>query len=72
MNSKNISVRLRPENVDDFYLLKEFLSNKDPLLTDINNNQLVNYCINLAIDYHSEQIESLKKKKRNVHNEDKQ
>lgn len=64
MNSKNISVRLRPENYEDFYILKEIMSDKDPLRQDYNNNQLVNYCINNALDYHEKDIQEYKANKR--------
>lgn len=62
---KNISVRLRDDNVAEFYALREYLSSTNPLLSDLNNNQLVNYCINFTIDHYEEKIkqyqEQLKK-----------
>lgn len=53
---KSISVRLKPENIKDFYELKDYLSQKNPLLQDLNNNQLVNHCIGLALDYYEQDL----------------
>lgn len=64
MKSKNIiSVRIRQNNVEDFYLLKEYLSETNPILADINNNHLVNYCIDLALDRYQVELEQFKKDK---------
>lgn len=64
MKSKNIiSVRIRQDNVEDFHLLKEYLSETNPILADINNNQLVNYCIDLALDRYQVELEQFKKDK---------
>lgn len=62
MKSKNIiSVRIRQDNVEDFHLLKEYLSETNPILADINNNHLVNHCIDLALDRYQLELEKFKK-----------
>lgn len=61
---KSISVRLKPENIKEFYELKEYLSQKNPLLQDLNNNQLVNHCIGIALDYYHKDLENWKEQNR--------